>query len=137
MPAPFELQIVTPNGIKYEDNAQIVIVNTTEGQMGIMKGHIDCVAPIETGLLRVKYEDGSQRVAAVSGGFASVTKGRTRLVAISCEWADEIDVARAEQAAQIAQERIAKNKSKHDVLLAKRKLKRSLNRIEVAKHYQQ
>ena len=135
MPATFPLQIVTPHGVKYEQDAQILIVNTTEGQMGIMKGHIDCVAPIETGVLRVKQNDGSQQVAAVSGGFVSVAAGKTRVVAITCEWAQEIDLSRAEQAAEIARQRIAQNNSKQEVFVAKKKLKRSLNRIHIANTY--
>ena len=60
-------------------------------------------------------------------------KGEVRLVAITFEYAEDIDAERAEQAKKRAEERLAEAKEEKDILLAKAKLSRALNRLAVVK----
>ena len=70
--------------------------------------------------------------AACGGGFLSVEKGEVRLVATTFEYADEIDVARAEAAKARAEARIAAATEERDIKLARAKLSRALNRLHIA-----
>ena len=75
----FRLKIVTPDGMEYEGQAEEVIVRTTTGDLGILAGHIDCVAPL--GMGRATFViDGKKRYAACIGGLLSVVKGKVTLV---------------------------------------------------------
>lgn len=126
----FHLQIVTPDGLLFDGNAQRVLVRTTEGDVGILKDHSDYVSPVATGMTRVTMENGEVKTAACSGGFISVKKGITRLVANTFEWAEDIDVERAKKA-QIRAEEKLKEASDYAERAAEIKLKRAITRIRV------
>lgn len=49
----FHLQIVTPDGLMFDGDAEKLLVRTTEGDVGIMSGHCDYVTPVDTGVARV------------------------------------------------------------------------------------
>ena len=128
----FSLQIVTPDGMAFEGMAEEVIVRTTTGDLGIMAGHMNCVAPL--GMGRATFIiDGQKRYAACIGGILSVSNGDVTLVPTTFEWADEIDLDRAIRAAQRAQEILSdKNTSNTDLIVTEAKLKRALVRKSVA-----
>ena len=127
----FRLQIVTPDGDRFDGEAEALRLRTTEGYVSIRKGHVDYVACLDIGKVTVT-QNGIARNAACGGGFLSVEKGEARLVATTFEYADDIDLERAQQAKQLAEERIAAAKEAKDIALAKVKLARALNRISVA-----
>ena len=82
----FHLQIVTPDGLFFDGQAQKLTVRTTEGDVGILGGHSDYVTPLASGIARVTDENGDTKTAKCSGGILSVKKGITRLAADSFEW---------------------------------------------------
>ena len=128
----FQLKIVTPDGLEYEGPAEEVVVRTTSGDMGVLAGHINCVAPL--GMGRAMFIiNGQKKYAACIGGMLSVNAGQVTLVPTTFEWAEEIDVARAERAAQKAQSVISTNPASNaEVAMAEAKLKRALVRKAVA-----
>ena len=129
---PFPLKIVTPDGLEYDGQAEQVSVRTTDGDMGILAGHINCVAPLGMGMATITV-DGKKRYAACIGGILSVSDGKVTLVPTTFEWAEEIDAARAENAYQKAQKVLQdKNASRTDLHLAEAKLRRALVRKSVA-----
>ena len=127
----FRLQIVTPDGSLFDGQAEALRLRTSEGYVSIRAGHVDYIAALDVGMLSVT-KDGTTRDAACGGGFISVEKGEVRLVATTFEYADEIDVERAESAKKRAEERLAQAQEERDIALAKAKLSRALNRIDVA-----
>lgn len=128
----FPLKIVTPDGMEFEGMAEEVIVRTTTGDLGIMAGHMNCVAPL--GMGRATFIiDGQKRYAACIGGILSVSKGVVTLVPTTFEWADEIDLDRASHAEARAKQILAdKDASNTDLVVAEAKLKRALVRKSVA-----
>jgi len=128
----FPLKIVTPDGMVYDGPAEEVVVRTTSGDMGILAGHISCVAPLGMGRATIVM-DGQRRYAACIGGILSVQGGQVTLVPTTFEWADQIDVQRAEESAQRAQQ-VLSNKAAADteLHLAEARLKRALIRKNVA-----
>ena len=128
----FPLKIVTPDGMQYDGMAEELIVRTTSGDMGILAGHINCVAPLGMGQAMILVE-GQRRYAACIGGMLSVMKGAVTLVPTTFEWADKIDVSRAEASAQRAQAVLAnKSTPENDLRVAEARLKRALVRKSVA-----
>ena len=128
----FPLKIVTPDGLAYDGKAEEVVVRTTTGDIGILAGHINCVAPLGMGRATILV-DGQKRYAACIGGILSVVNGAVTLVPTTFEWADEIDDARAEASYRRAQDVLQdQNASDTDIRLAEARLRRALVRRSVA-----
>lgn len=128
----FALKIVTPDGLSFDGQAQELIVRTTSGDLGIMAGHVNCVAPLGMGRATV-IVDGTRRYAACIGGMVSVVGGQVTLVPTTFEWAENIDRERALWAEKRARD-ILENKNSDDVQirLAQARLKRALVRSSIA-----
>lgn len=130
----FPLKIVTPDGLQFDGQAEEVVVRTTSGDIGILAGHINCVAPLGMGQTMI-LTGGERKYAACIGGILSVVGGEVTLVPTTFEWADKIDVDRAEASAKRAQSVLSdKAASKTDIRLAEARLKRALVRKSVAAH---
>ena len=128
----FPLKIVTPDGLLFDGTAEELIVRSTSGDLGILAGHINCVAPLGMGQATLVI-DGQKRYAACIGGMVSVVKGAVTLVPTTFEWADKIDVERAEASQQRAKAILAdKNSTDTELRLAEARLKRALVRKGVA-----
>ena len=127
----FRLQIVTPDGCAFDGEAEALRLRTTEGYVSIRAHHADYIAALEIGMVSVT-RNGETKDAACGGGFLSVQKGEVQLVATTFEYAEDIDVARAEAAKKRAEERLAVAQEEKDIELASAKLSRALNRLSVA-----
>lgn len=127
----YHLTIATPERIVYDSEAQNLIVRTTSGEIGILRGHSPYVAPLAIGRLKVTDGDGKVLVAALSGGMIKVDPDEVTLLADTCEWAEEIDVERAERARDRAQHYIENPTELHTVEVADAKLRRAMNRIDI------
>ena len=129
---PFTLTVVTPDGLKFEGQVEELVVRTTTGDIGICAKHADLVAALGMGKATVLL-DGKKRYAACIGGMVSVLNGQVKLVPTTFEWAEDIDVSRAEAALQRAKKTIsAKDSTDTDIRLAEAKLRRALVRKGVA-----
>ena len=130
----FSLKIVTPDGLQFEGQAEELVVRTANGDMGILAGHTNCVAPLGMGLATVVSE-GQKRYAACIGGMVSVLDGQVKLVPTTFEWAENIDIARAKASEERAKTVLAdKSASQTDLKLAEARLKRALIRRRVAEY---
>ena len=128
----FPLTIICPDGPVFEGLAEEIIVRTTSGDLGILAGHANCVAPLGMGRATVII-DGKKRHGACIGGLFSMTDGKATLVATTFEWAEDIDVRRAEDAYQRAQQVLdSKDASGTEIALAQARLRRALVRKSVA-----
>jgi F-type H+-transporting ATPase subunit epsilon len=128
----FHLQIVTPDGLFYDGEAERISVRTIDGEVGILANHLDYVTALGMGEARVLL-DGNVRRAACIGGMLTVRNGEVKVVATTFEWAEEIDKERAEKAYQKAQTVLGdKASSQNDLKIAQAKLRRALVRRSVA-----
>ena len=136
----FKVTIITPDGTVYDnDNATMVIMNTSGGQMGIMAKHVPVLASLTISELRIKHDQGTDEIAAVNGGIMQFDGETALITADSAEMPEKIDVARAEEAKQRAEEAIRKAKEAHrqnDRARAEVHLKRAVNRLKVSKFKQ-
>ena len=128
---PFSLKIITPEKTFFEGTTTQIIAKTTTGNVGILHGHVPYVANLVSSPLKIEIE-GTLKEAALSGGFIKVSGEDVIVVTNAIEWADEIDVARAERSKQNAEERMKRHESQKEFDRAEKKLKRALNRQLVA-----
>ena len=102
----FLLKIVTPDGLQYDGEAEKLIVRTISGDVAILPKHINYVSPLGAGEAAV-YAQGNVRYGACIGGLVSVVDSVVTLVATTYEWADGIDIDRAEASEQLAEKILA------------------------------
>jgi F-type H+-transporting ATPase subunit epsilon len=126
----FHIEIVTPDGIAYKGDVTSLLVRTDDGDVEILAGHADLLASVSTGRVRLTI-DGQEKFASVNGGFLSVKGKDVRLCAITFEFADQIDIKRAEAAKARAEAALQAAKDDRDERIAKAKLLRAASRINV------
>ena len=127
----FNLQIISPTRIFFDGDATMVEMKTTEGEIGVLAGHIPLTAILEPGVLKIHQADGIKE-AALHDGFVEIQKTKVTVLAESCEWPDEIDVKRAEEAKERAEKRIHSEREDVDMFRAELALKKALLRIDIA-----
>ena len=128
----FPLKIVTSDGLIFNGMAEKVIVRTVTGDMAVMARHINCVCPLGMGRAVVE-SDGVRRTAACIGGMLNVIDGAVTLVPTTFEWAEGIDLQRAQESARKAEGMLEKRNelTAQEIALAEAKLKRALIRQNV------
>jgi F-type H+-transporting ATPase subunit epsilon len=128
------LEVVTPDKVVVSRKVDIVVAPGTEGEFGILEGHV----PFLSGLMipgEFRFTaDGQTERYAVMSGFAEVSNDKVSVLVDAAESAREIDLERASQALERARERLEKERGAEDVdfLRAEGALRRALTRIKVA-----
>lgn len=126
----FHLKIATPDGLKFEGEAESLLVRTAEGDTEILAGHTDFLSALGIGRTRITV-GGEKRFASSAGGFVSVKNGEVSVVCTTFEFADDIDVNRAKAAREKAEAALAASNDAKTEALLKAKLARATNRINV------
>ena len=130
--ATYHLQIVTPDRMVYDGEAEKIILRTVNGDVCILPHHIDYAVPLAIGEAKVTDGQGNTRLAACNNGMLSVHGNEVRVVAVTFEWADDIDLERARRAEESAKEMLDKlQREDQDFIVAEARLKRALTRIQV------
>ena len=102
----FHLSIVTPDGLYFDGQAERLTVRTTEGEVTILPRHINYVAALGMGAATVVV-NGEAKKAACIGGMLSMLYGEAKLIATTFEWADQIDLPRAQAALARAEKKLS------------------------------
>jgi F-type H+-transporting ATPase subunit epsilon len=126
------LEVVTPERSVVSEQAQIVMAPGSLGEFGVLNGHTPFLTSLKVGTLKYTDAGGSERAVFVSGGFAEALPDRVTVLAESAERRKEIDVQRAQEARQRAEERLAKETDDIDYIRAKAALERALYRLRLA-----
>ena len=127
----FHLQIVTPDGLIFDGDAEAILVRTDNGDVEIMGGHTNYFATLGIGRAKLTA-NGKARNASCAGGFISVKDGEVKLVSVTFEFSENIDIERAKKAKAKAEEAIKSANDDRALLTLKAKLARAVNRINVA-----
>ena len=128
----FHLRIITPDRMFYEGDVDMVEFNTTEGEIGVLPGHIPLTVIVKPGILVITEKEG-QKEAALHAGFAEILPEGITILAEIIEWPEEIDGQRAEEAMNRAKERLASKTPETDSARAETALLRAMARINVLK----
>jgi len=86
------LRITTPESVKYDDVADMVVMRCITGDMGILANHEPTSAILDYGVLRILNDDEERRMA-VFGGVAQVRDNVLTVLANDAQWPEDIDVA--------------------------------------------
>ena len=136
LPESIQLIVVTPERQLLRESVVEVTVPGLEGQLGILPGHAPLMTELGIGELSYRTNTSSQPIVlAVISGFAEVLPDRVTVLAETAERAEEIDLARAEQAKARAERRLAAGDPNIDWDRANIALQRSIIRIQIARKY--
>lgn len=124
------LEIVTPERTVYDKDVNMVVARGVDGDLGIMPQHIPLVTPLKIAPVKAKIGNNDEYIA-VHGGFMEVRKDKVVILAESAELGSDIDVARAQQAKDRAQDRLNHKQTEVDHKRAEAALQRALTRIRV------
>lgn len=130
MAEKFKLTIVTPDREFFNEDVEMVEFNTTEGEIGIYKGHIPLTVIVKPGILTITQGE-NVRNAALHAGFVQILPEEVTILAEIIEWPGEIDEERAKAARERAESRLNGN-SDIDVVRAEAALMRAIARINAA-----
>lgn len=122
------LRIVTPVKELYNDDATMVIMRGTDGDLGILKGHQPLTTTLAYGHLKIKNGE-NEVVATLFGGFVDVQPDIVTILTDSAEWIGDIDIERAREAKKRAEERLKNLGQGINSLRAELALKRALLRL--------
>lgn len=126
------LEIVTPEKIVVSQEVDSVVAPGTDGEFGVLPGHIHFLTGIVPGELRYNTGTGKESMA-VTTGFAEVSNDKVSILVDAAEKTSEIDAGRARQAMERARERLGKDRGAEDIdaLRAEAALRRAIVRIRV------
>jgi F-type H+-transporting ATPase subunit epsilon len=102
-----DVALVSPERILFTGEADMVICRTTDGEIAFLTGHAPLVGALGIGVVRIKLADGSERMAAVHGGFVEVRDNRVSILSDVAELPEQIDVDRVRQAKDEAERRLS------------------------------
>lgn len=132
MAGTMTLQVITPERTLLQNvETDAVVVPVTDGSMGILHNHAPMVATLRVGVLRFKQGDRYERVA-LTGGFMELSNNRIIVLADAAESAETIDVMRATQARERAEQRLRERSANVDRARAQIALQRAIARLKAA-----
>ncbi|GCE48545.1 F-type H+-transporting ATPase subunit epsilon [Thermosporothrix hazakensis] len=124
------VEVVTAERELYNGEATQVQAPGADGQLGILPGHAALLTFLTPGMLRIELGD-AEAPLFVSGGFLEVANNRVTILADAAEHAEEIDRARAEEARQRAQQRLAEASNAEERAEYQAALERAVSRLHV------
>ena len=131
MPRLFKLEVHTPYRLFFSADVEALTADIADGQIGVLAGRAPFIAPLVTGVLRIRGEDQVWKEAAVSEGVLEVTADGATILAGAAEWPTEINRDRAEEAKLRAQEQLSAGMLAFESARARASLARAENRIKV------
>jgi F-type H+-transporting ATPase subunit epsilon len=131
MAETFQLEIVTPEKMVVKDVAEEMQIPGKNGYLGILPGHAPLITELAVG--EISYRKGGQTYyLSVAWGFAEVLQDKVTILAETAEKPQEINVKRAQESKQKAEEALKTGKTEDDFTRAEDALKRAETRLEVA-----
>lgn len=132
MPSKYTLEIITPERIFFHGEVESVIIPTPDGFMSIQKMHEPMVAAITVGTLKMQL-NGKWKECTTSDGFVEVRPDETIIFSQAVEWPDEIDIRRAQEAKERAEEGLRQKKSHQEYMQNQIALARAMVRLRVGR----
>ena len=135
MAKTFHLEIIATDRIFFSGEVEHLVITAIDGLLGIMAGHEPLVTCLPTGELKYLV-DGEWKYAAISKGFIQVMPDSSIILADTCELPEEIDIKRAQEAKERAEELLRQKQSIREYYETQAALNRAMNRLKVSqKHF--
>lgn len=133
--ATFKLNIVSTEGVLLSQEADYLMIRTTEGDMGVLANHSPFVGSLAIGELKVR-SNGSEEYYFVSGGFLEISKENVvTVLADEAMNSKDIDVEHAKKAAKYAEEKLQKLAEDKEIFLTQRALQEALTKVKLAERH--
>lgn len=130
MAETMKLQVITPDEEFFNGEASMAELNTANGEMGIYPQHIPLTVAVEPGILKI-HQDKEVKKAALLSGFIQIMPEKVTVMAEACEWPENIDGARANEARIRAERRLTEGSPETDIARAEAALQRALVRLSL------
>lgn len=127
----FALSVLAADRPFYVGECSSLIVPTVQGQYGVLAHHSNTIAAVVPGLLEFILPDGEKRTAAVSQGMIKIENNEVLILVDSAERPEDIDISRAQKAADEAREQLLQKRSNIEYRSVHATLARALNRIKI------
>lgn len=131
MPDTFQLEIVTPEKMVVNEAAEEAQIPGLNGYLGILPGHAPLISELGVGVITYRA-GGATKTLSVAWGFAEVLQDKVTILAETAERPEEIDVARAQQAKERAEQLLKSNDPELNYDRTQDDLKRAETRLKVA-----
>lgn len=128
------VDILTPQTKVFSGEADEVIVPTVTGELGILPNHVSLLTQIMPGELRVKTGSKIQSIA-ILGGYLEVNKNQVNILGDYAVRAENIELAKAEQAKIRAEKAMTEKVSQEDLATLQGELRRSILELKVARRH--
>ncbi len=132
MAKEFQVHILSADRDFYQGPCVSLVLPTSDGQYGMLAGHVNMAAAIVPGSVKCTLPDGSLLEAVVGYGLARMDNDDVMILVGSAEKPEEIDEARARRAAEQARAELLQKHSWHEHLQTQANLNRALNRLRAA-----
>ena len=132
--ATLKLEIVTPEAKAYSEDVDMVTLPGVEGEMGVMPSHIPLLTQLVAGEVAVR-KDGREIYLAVGDGFVEIAGDHVAIMTDMAIQAENIDEAKAEEARQRAEARLAEKLDDEEAALVSASLAHSLAQLKVKRRH--
>lgn len=129
----FGLKIIASDHIAYQGRCRQIIIPTPDGgSIGILPNHENMVIAVELGIVRLELEEGKWEELAVGTGFMEIVNNRMTMLVQTAERPEEIDIRRAEEQKERAEEQLRQKQSIQEYYHTQASLARAMNRLKVS-----
>ena len=126
------LRIITPQGIFYNNQVEIVTLKTTEGFIGLMKNKSPFIASLDIANLLINSKKSKKFLeCAIAGGIVKVDRNNVLIITDAIEEKTKISKSRAKKSKLKAEQIIKSKKSDYEIHMAEIDLKKAINRLNV------
>ncbi|WP_410208971.1 ATP synthase F1 subunit epsilon [Fusobacterium sp.] len=129
--ATFKVKVVTYEELVLEQEADFVLVRTTEGDMGILPNHAPFIAGLSTGEMKIRLGEKEEKYF-VSEGLLEISNNVVTIIATEAIPADQLDVERERREVERLKAKLAKLQEDKDILLTQKNLREALIKVHVA-----
>ena len=130
MAATLKLEIVTPEGVTYSENVEMVTLPGSEGEMGIFPNHVPLLTQVVSGEIAA-HRNGRDEWLAVGEGFVEITANRVAILTDMAIRAENVDEVKAEEARRRAESRLAEHIDDAEAAMVSAALAHSLAQLKV------
>lgn len=128
----FGLKIIASDKVFYEGRCRNLVIPAPDGEKGILPNHENMVIAVAVGIARMEIEPGKWQEVAVGTGFAEIVNNRVTLLVDTAERPEDIDVRRAEEQRERAEEQMRQKQSIQEYYHTQASLARAMNRLKLA-----
>jgi F-type H+-transporting ATPase subunit epsilon len=135
MASTLKLEIVTPEGVTYSNDVEMVTLPGSEGEMGIFPNHVPLMTQVAAGEVTAR-RGGQDEFLAIGEGFVEITGSRVAILTDMAVKADNIDEAKAEEARKRAEARLSEKLDDEEAASVQAALAHSLAQLKVKRRNQ-